>query len=1539
MSDATRTTETLSTERLADDNEMGARTKAFDWSTTSLGPITGWPQSLKTIVRTILDSRYAMWLGWGPDFTFFYNDAYAKMTLGPKHPWALGRSAREVWAEIWSVIGPRAESVIQTGRATWDEGLLLFLERNGFPEETYHTFSYSPVPDDAGGIGGMLCVVVEDTERTIGERRLRTLRELAARTSDESTSVEAACQSAAEILSGNPKDVPFAIFYLLDANADRAVLAGTVGVARDQTASPAMIRLSDHNAPWPFDEVARTGKSIVVDDLPQRFGKLPGGPWPESPQRAIVLPMAKPGQSKLAGFVIAGVSARRPFNDDYRGFFDLMVGQIATAVASARVYEEERRRAEALAQLDLAKTAFFSNVSHEFRTPLTLMLGPVEDLLARSHTDLAPAAAGQLELVHRNGLRLLRLVNTLLDFSRIEAGRIRAIYEPTDLPNFTADLASNFRSACDRAGLALIVDCPPLEEPVYVDREMWEKIVLNLLSNAFKFTFEGEITVSLAQRDNAVELRVRDTGTGIPAEEMPRLFERFHRIENAKGRTHEGSGIGLALVHELVRLHGGTVTAESTAGEGTQFIVSVPRGRLHLPADQIGERPAAISPSSGANPFVEEALRWLPDERQVKASRHENASEAAATHCLVSVGEHLERPRVLVADDNADMRQYITKLLAEQFQVAAVADGAAALVAAREHAPDLVLTDIMMPRLNGFELLQELRNDPRLSGLPIIMLSARAGEESRVEGMQAGADDYLVKPFSARELLARVTAHLQIARLRKESERAVRESEERFRALVNATSDVIYRMSPDWSEMWHLEGQQFISDTRQPTRNWLQKYIHPDDQTHVLQVVQQAVEGRLPFKLEHRIIRADGTMGWTSSRAIPLLDLDGNILEWFGAASDVTPRKEAENKLRDSEERLRVTLASIGDAVITTDSFRRVTFLNGVAELLTGWTNLDAQGQPLEHVFRIINEDTREPVASPAGRALDKGIVVGLANHTLLISRDGSERPIDDSAAPVRDRDGCVVGCVLVFRDVTERRLREKQTLEQAQAAGKLAAIVDSSEDAIISKTLNGIIQSWNAAAERIFGYTAAEALGHPITMLFPEDLREEEEGIISRIRSGERLQHFDTVRRRKDGNLIPVSLTISPIKDPEGRIVGASKIARDITERKRLEHELRQIASELSDANHKKDEFLATLAHELRNPLAPLRNGLQVLKLVSGDADAAEECRSMMERQLSQMVRLIDDLLDVSRISQGKITLQTEKVELSTIARQAIETSRPLIDERQHQLSVTVPHEPIHVEADVTRLAQVFSNLLNNAAKYTEPGGRISVRIERCQENAVVTVRDSGMGIPPHLLPNLFQIFMQVDRSLERSQGGLGIGLSLVKKLTEMHGGSVEARSEGQGKGCEFIVRLPIAAVPSSSQSSATNPEQARHASRRILVVDDNKDAAISLAMMLKFMGNETRTAHDGLQALDVAEEFRPEVILLDIGMPNLNGYDAARLIRQQAWSEGTFLIALTGWGQEEDRRRSQEAGFDTHLTKPADPLTIENLLAGMNADNVNSL
>jgi len=761
---------TLTEEWLRGGGALGRLVNELDWTKTPLGSIKDWPQSLRTVVRVLLTSRFAMWMSWGPELTFLYNDAYARMTLGRKHPWALGRRSQEVWEEIWVDIGPRIEKVLRTGEATWDEALMLFLERSGYREETYHTFSYSPLFGDDGKTAGHLCVVTEETDRIISDRRLNTLRSLAAEL-NKTNAEEDVVVAVNRCLDENQRDLPFTLMYLFEEDGKQARLVCQTGIAAGHPAAPELIELAEYQS-WPVGELLAGKDSVMLEDLQARFKSLPCGFWDKSPWRALLLPITSQAQGAPTGVLIAGLNPYRPLDVSYAGFLNLVAGQISASMANARAYDAERKRAEALAEIDRAKTAFFSNVSHEFRTPLTLMLGPLQDLLARSQTHLTPTAKEQIELANRNGARLLRLVNTLLDFSRIEAGRVEAVYQATDLAGFTSELASVFRSATDKAGLRLVADCASLGEPVYVDRDMWEKIVLNLISNAFKFTFDGEIEVSIRRVGNFAELRVRDTGVGIPPEAIPRLFERFHRVPNTRSRTHEGTGIGLALVQELVKLHSGFIRVESKLGKGSTFVVSIPFGQDHLASGQLGGGRSMTSTAVGAMPFVEEALRWLPNSS--------NDDDVIPSDELLPVpcpptSEAGVRPRILIADDNADMRHYLARLLAEHYDVETVPDGQAALDVARARPPNLILSDVMMPVLDGFQLLEAIRSDQHTRRIPVVLLSARAGEESRVEGMQAGADDYLIKPFSARELLARISARLEITRLQGEGEQRYRE--------------------------------------------------------------------------------------------------------------------------------------------------------------------------------------------------------------------------------------------------------------------------------------------------------------------------------------------------------------------------------------------------------------------------------------------------------------------------------------------------------------------------------------------------------------------------------------------------------------------------------------------------------------------------------------------------------------------------------------------------------------------------------------------
>ena len=1221
--------------------------RSIDWSTTAVGPIDTWPQSLRTAVSIVMESRFPMYIAWGTDYTQFYNDGYRPILGSTKHPAAMGLRASETFAESWHIIGPMFDGVM-AGNAVGAEDWMLPLDRHGYLEECYFTFSYGPIRAENGVVAGVHVTVTETTARVLHERRLRTLRDVAA-SAAEAKVEDRAWTGAIHALSQDTEDLPFAFLYALDADGVNASLVGSTLQGPSMLAAPRIAL--DCESGWPLGLVAAANQPTLVTDVRARFGVVVGAKWPEPVAEALVLPIARPGLPAPYGFLVVGISPRRALDEQYRGFLILLADHIATAIANSRALAEEKQRSEALAEIDRAKTAFFSNISHEFRTPLTLMLGPQEDALESPAGTLGGA---DLQAVHRNTLRLLKLVNSLLDFARVQAGRATAAYQPTDLAALTSDLASAFRSAIERGGVRFEVDCPPLPEPIFVDHEMWEKIILNLLSNAFKFTFEGTIRISQRLVGDHVEVAVEDSGVGLPDDEMPRLFERFHRVEGARARTQEGSGIGLALVQDLLRLHGATIDAVSTLGKGTSFLIKLPRGRAHLPPSHLVKDAGTRDAGSTAKPFILEALRWVP---------------ASPTEPLKPAEGTTSRSHVLIADDNADMREYLARLLGQHWSIEAVADGEQALAAMGRRRPDLLITDLMMPKLDGVGLLRALRADDTTKDLPVIALSARAGEEARVEGLRAGFSDYVVKPFSARELVVRVEA--QLARV---EVRAVAELHNRRLANVFENAPVGIAI---------LRGPEHLFEFANASYSTL-------------------VEDR-------RVV------GKTIRQAFP--DLAGQ----------------------------------------------------GVYEML-------------DEVFT-----TGKPFITRSRRLL------------LVRQDDGTreERFFDWVYQPMRDDHGAVDGVVVVVFEVTEL-----------------------------------------ASARR-----EAEA------------------------------------------------------------------------------------------ANRAKDEFMAILGHELRNPLAPILTAVNLMRL-RGDT-ALDRERSVIERQAQHLVRLVDDLLDVSRITTGKVELKKEPVELAEVIAKALEMASPLLEQRTHRLTVNVPARGLVVDGDPGRLAQVFSNLLTNAAKYTEPGGTVTVAAAREDARIAIRVRDTGIGISGEMLPRIFDLFAQERQALDRAHGGLGLGLSIVKSLVTLHGGQVQASSEGHGRGSEFVVLLPAPHTAANNTTATAGPGLAPakvpSVQPRILVVDDNVDAAELLADYLALMGYATRIAHDGPSALMLAAEFKPEVALLDIGLPAMDGYELAGLLRGLPDLSRVCLVAVTGYGQETDRRAAEQSGFNAHLVKPVDLERLRSLMQDM--------
>ncbi|WP_371782289.1 SpoIIE family protein phosphatase [Streptosporangium subroseum] len=729
-------------EMLSGGGRMGALVRGHDWPSSPLGPMDGWPQSLRSSLSICLSSRFPMFVFWGPDMVQLYNDSFMPV-LGAKHPAALGQTARDTWSETWDVVGPMLQQVLDGGEAAYFEDLLVILQRSGLTEECYFTFSYSPVRDESGQVGGVFGTVSETTPQVVEERRLAILAELSGRTRTRG-SVAEVCQAAGEVFSRHPVDVPFALLYLLDAQGEQAVLAASSGLVPDSALSPQMISLTaaEQGAAfsWPLAD-ARAGPVEVSCPADVQLTAMTREGF-DPPSTAMVMPIVRAGAERPTGLLVIGLNSGRPLDEGYRRFLTLTTGHLSAAVADATALEAARERAEQLAALDHAKTTFFSNVSHELRTPLTLILGPLEDLLADPDT-LRPGDRDRIDMIHRNALRLLKQVNTLLDFSRAQSGDGGIRPEPLDLAALTAELASLFQAALEHGGLRLVLNCPPLPQPVWADRDAWEKITLNLLSNAFKFTLAGEITITVDAHGGQARLRVTDTGAGIASSELPYLFDRFHRVAGTVARSGEGSGIGLSLVRELVERHGGTIEVESALGAGSTFTVLLPFGE---------PSPAAIIPATASlaparsQAYVLEALGWTS---------------------AVSGTDADGPPEILIVDDNADMRAHLTRALAPHWRVQAVQDGQAALEAIGVEAPELVLTDVMMPHLDGFGLLKELRSAEATRDIPVVMVSARAGTEAIVDGLAVGADDYLVKPFTTAELVARVRTHLHTARQRR----------------------------------------------------------------------------------------------------------------------------------------------------------------------------------------------------------------------------------------------------------------------------------------------------------------------------------------------------------------------------------------------------------------------------------------------------------------------------------------------------------------------------------------------------------------------------------------------------------------------------------------------------------------------------------------------------------------------------------------------------------------------------------------------------
>lgn len=902
--------------------EMGQRIREYDWAKTSLGPIDTWPKSLQTCIRIMLTSQQPIWIGWGKELIKFYNDPY-RAIVGGKHPWALGQPAAEVWKEIWTGvggIGPMLRQVMEEDTGTYVEEALLIMERNGYPEETYYTFSYSPIPGDDGGTAGMICANTDDTDKVQSRRQIETLTTLGQEFNTVRKNIEVFEKTLA-IFAKNPKDFPFVALYLLEGDTARLFDAGSPPNSFPPFFFPEQLR-----------EAARGLKPTALSWDTTAFPALPKGPWTQASDKVVIMPVHQTESKESIGFFVVGTNPHRLIEGKYQSFFDLVSDQISTTLSRVHAYQEEQKRLEALAEIDRAKTTFFSNISHEFRTPLTLLLGPIEDALLEP--DNVEANTQRMEVAFRNALRMQKLVNMLLDFSRIEAGRMDTRMQAIDIGAFTEGLVSTFRSAIEKAGMALIVDCREVTDTVYVDPDMWEKIVLNLVSNAFKYSAQGHIRIALTQQDDRVILTVTDTGSGIPESELDKVFDRFYRVQNVQGRSQEGTGIGLSMVKELVKLHKGTIDVTSAVGRGSTFRVIIPRG---IP-DRDAAKPVDpdLSQHQQSRIYLEDVMQWGEYNTPPADGR--------------APAKPLTGFKVLLADDNHDMRQHIERLLSRHYTVIEVSNGEEAYEQTLRHRPDLILSDIMMPVLDGFGLLRKIRHDADVRNTPVIFLSARAGEEAVVEGLNAGADDYLIKPFSSKELLAKISSQIKISKSRADAEIKLRRlfNQAPVAIAIFSRDNFIAELANEFYLSIIEKDQSFIGKPLFESLPELATQGIPELLGGVVQSGQSHVGKELPVML-----RRKGSLETVFFNFVyhPLFEPDGSVSSVFVVAVDVTDLVTSRENARQNALELEIKV------IERTQELQRA-----AEQLQRANETLLSKNKELEQFAYISSHDLQEPL-------------------------------------------------------------------------------------------------------------------------------------------------------------------------------------------------------------------------------------------------------------------------------------------------------------------------------------------------------------------------------------------------------------------------------------------------------------------------------------------------------------------------------------------------------------------------------------------------
>ena len=1136
---------------LAGGGEMGERIRNFDWTKTPLGPIEDWEQSLKTCVRIMLTSSQPIWIGWGNDLIKLYNDPY-KAIVGGKHPEALGQPASVVWSDIWKDIEPLLKQVMEKDEGTYVESQLLIMERNNYAEETYYTFSYTPIPGDKGGTAGMICANTDDTVRIINERALQTLSDLGKLHYTKQNKQEIYTK-AAEVLANNTKDFPSAAFYEVDEKNMQARPVAWAGKKENYDAYPQLIVINELSSESKNIRRAINNNEIVLSENMGRRPNAPKGFWPIPPKQFLHIPIKLSNHKLPCAILAVGLNPFRKYDHAYQQFIRLLADQLSLEINNMHVLEEERKRAEGLAEIDKAKTVFFNNISHEFRTPLTLILGPLEELMKQPQNQLSLQNLANIETTHRNAMRLLKLVNTLLDFSRIESGRQQANFTLVDIATFTKDLASSFRSLIEKAGLTLTVHADSVIQPVYVDKQMWEKIVFNLLSNAFKYTLQGSITVKLFTENAKLVLQVMDTGIGIPEKELPHMFERFHRIEGASGRTHEGTGIGLSMIKELIHLNKGTIKVESKEGKGSMFTVTIPTGKDHLTFSQINNKGQDFEETI-SNAYVEEATILLDSS----CEKHSTGK--------VSAGENEEEKKtiILIVDDNADMRAYLKTLLEKTFYVITANNGMDALHRIKEQTPSIILSDIMMPIMDGVQLLQEIKQNVKTAAIPVILLTARAGEEARIKGYDIGADDYLVKPFSAKELLARIRSQLKIAATRKHTEQQLKNlfmQAPIAMCIFRGPEYIVEVANEKMLELWGKNAGEVLNkpvfigmpDAKDQGFEQLLDSVYKTGRTFVANElpINLLRKGRLEKVFVKFVYEA-------------LFNEDGSVSGVMALADEITEQVMARQKIEDAEERVRLATEA--------------------AELAT-W-DLDLQNDQIIHSSRlaeIFGYHSSEKLAHDQMRKqihpddLNKIVIKAfeLALQTGTCYYEARVVKPDKKISWVRvqgkvfyDNENQPVKLIGTLKDITEEK-NNQRILQESELKFRLLA--DSMPQLIWTGDAMGNLNYFNQAIFDYSGLTPGQIVDGWMQTIHPDDREESLKEWANSLTTGKDFL-FEHRFRKHDGEYRWQLSRAIPQKDLNGNIQMWVGTSTDIQDQKifanKLEKKVHERTQELKKIN-----------------------------------------------------------------------------------------------------------------------------------------------------------------------------------------------------------------------------------------------------------------------------------------------------------------------------------------------------------------------------------